>query len=40
MYNEDNSVSSTSETDSAGGTRTSEEQSTKKEIIFTDENRF
>ena len=40
MYNEDSSVSSISETDSEGGIRNTEEQSSKKELIFTDENRF
>lgn len=40
MFNEDSSVSSISETDSEGGIRNTEEQSSKKEIIFTDENRF
>lgn len=38
MYNESNTVSHTSETDSAGGTRTSEEEEISKEIIFTEEN--
>lgn len=38
MYNENNTVSHTSETDSAGGTRTVEEQGTNKEVIFTEEN--
>lgn len=37
MYNENNSVSHTSEIDSEGGTRTVEEEETKKEVIFTDE---
>lgn len=38
MYNENNSSSHTSETDSEGGTRVSEEETTNKEVIFTDEN--
>ncbi len=38
MYNENNSTSYTSETDSNGGTRTTEEETTNKEVIFTDEN--
>ena len=38
MYNEDNSVSSTNETDSEGGSRVSSEETSKKEVIFTDEN--
>lgn len=38
MYNENNTVSHTSETDSAGGTRTVEEQGINKEVIFTEEN--
>ncbi len=38
MYNENNTVSHTSETDSEGGTRTIEEKGTNKEIIFTEEN--
>lgn len=38
MYNENNSVSHTSETDSEGGTRTVEEEETKKEVIFTNED--
>ena len=38
MYNENNTVSHTSETDSAGGTRTVEEEGKNKEIIFTEEN--
>lgn len=39
MYNENNSTSTTSETDSEGGNRKVEEESIKKEVIFTDENR-
>lgn len=38
MYNENNTISRTSETDSAGGTRNIEEQGTNKEVIFTEEN--
>ncbi len=38
MYNENNTTSHTSETDSEGGTRTVEEQGTNKEVIFTEEN--
>ncbi len=38
MYNENNSVSHTSETDSAGGSRTVEEETKNKEVIFTDED--
>lgn len=38
MYNENNTVSNTSETDSEGGTRTVEESGVNKEIIFTNEN--
>lgn len=38
MYNENNSTSSTTEKDSAGGSRTSAEETIKKEVIFTDEN--
>lgn len=38
MYNENNSTSHTSETDSEGGTRTTEEETINKEVIFTDEN--
>lgn len=38
MYNENNTTSQTSETDSSGGTRTIEEKGTNKEIIFTEEN--
>lgn len=38
MYNENNTTSQTSETDSNGGTRTVEEKGTNKEIIFTEEN--
>ncbi len=37
MYNENNSSSQTSETDSEGGTRESKEENTKKEVIFTNE---
>lgn len=38
MYNENKEASSTTETDSNGGTRTSAEENIKKEVIFTDEN--
>lgn len=38
MYNEDSSVSSTEETDSGGGTRTVNESSTKKDIIYEENN--
>ncbi len=38
MYNENTEVSHTSEEDSQGGNREIEEESTKKEVIFTDEN--
>ena len=38
MYNENSTISHTSESDSSGGTRTVEEQGTNKEIIFTEEN--
>ena len=38
MYNENNTTSHTTETDSTGGTRTIEEQGVNKEVIFTDEN--
>ncbi len=38
MYNENNTTSHTSETDSSGGVRTVEEQGVNKEIIFTEEN--
>ena len=38
MYNENNTTSHTTETDSTGGTRTIEEQGSNKEVIFTDEN--
>ncbi|MCI8621883.1 MAG: hypothetical protein HFJ50_09615 [Clostridia bacterium] len=38
MYNENNTSSQTSETDSEGGTRTIEEKGTNKEVVFTDEN--
>lgn len=38
MYNENNTVSHTSETDSNGGTRVVEEQGINKEVIFTEEN--
>ena len=34
MYNENNSTSHTSETDSEGGTRTTEEETTNKEVIL------
>ena len=40
MYNENNSTSITSETDSSGGSRTVEEENIKKEVIFTNEGRF
>lgn len=40
MYNEDNSTSHTSETDSEGGTREAKEENIKKEVIFTNEGRF
>lgn len=36
IYNENNTVSHTSETDSEGGTRNVEEQDVKKEVIFTE----
>lgn len=38
MYNENNTTSHTSETDSAGGVRTIEEQGVNKEVIYTEEN--
>lgn len=38
MYNEDSSISTTEETDSGGGTRTVNESSTKKDIIYEDNN--
>lgn len=38
MYDEDLSISTTEETDSGGGTRTINENSTKKEIIYEDNN--
>lgn len=38
MYNENNTISKTSEEDSEGGTRTIEEQGINKEVIFTEEN--
>ena len=38
MYNENSTVSHTSESDSSGGTRTVEEQGTNREVIFTEEN--
>ena len=38
MYNENNTVSHTSENDSAGGTRTVEETGTNKQVVFTEEN--
>ncbi len=38
MYNENNVVSHTSETDSDGGTRTVEEENINREVIFTDES--
>ena len=38
MYNENSTVSHTSESDSSGGTRMVEEQGTNREVIFTEEN--
>lgn len=38
MYNENNTTSQTSETDSNGGTRTVEEKGINREVIFTEEN--
>ena len=38
MYDEDSSTSTTEETDSGGGTRTVNESSTKKDIIYEDKN--
>ncbi|MCI8518893.1 MAG: stage III sporulation protein AG, partial [Clostridia bacterium] len=38
MYNENNTSTQTSETDSEGGTRTIEEKGVNKEVIFTEEN--
>lgn len=38
MYNENNSSSYTSETDSSGGTRTIEEEESSKEIVYTEED--
>ena len=38
MYNENNTSTQTSETDSEGGTSTVEEKGTNKEVIFTEEN--
>lgn len=38
MYNENNTSTQTSETDSEGGTRTVEEKGTNKEVIFKEEN--
>lgn len=38
MYNENNTTSQTSETDSNGGTRTIEEKGINREVIFTEEN--
>lgn len=38
MYNENSTVSHTSESDGGGGTRTVEETGTNKEVIFTEEN--
>ena len=38
MYNENNTTSHTTETDSTGGTRTVEEGENSKEVIFTEEN--
>ena len=40
MYNENNSTSYTTENDSEGGNRISREENIKKEVIFTEENRF
>lgn len=40
MYNENNSTSHTSETDSEGGTREAKEENIKKEVIFTNEGRL
>ncbi len=40
MYNEDNSTTHTSETDSEGGTREANEENIKREVIFTNENRL
>ncbi len=37
MYNENNTVSNVSETDSEGGSRTSNEEKVSKEVIFTEE---
>ena len=36
MYNENNSAKITTETDSSGGNRKIEEESNKKEVIFTE----
>ena len=38
MYNENKTVSHTSETDSSGGSRNVEEEANNKEVIFTEEN--
>ena len=38
MYNENDSSSFTSETDSSGGTRTIEETDSKREIVYTEED--
>ncbi len=38
MYNENTETSHTSEKDAQGGNREVEEENTKKEVIFTDEN--
>ena len=37
MYNENNTVSNVFETDSEGGSRTSNEEKVSKEVIFTEE---
>ncbi len=38
MYNENSSTSYTTEEDSEGGTRVQEEETTNKEVVFTEEN--
>ena len=38
MYNENSTVSRTTETDSEGGTRNIEEEGRNREVIFTEEN--
>ena len=38
MYDEDSSTSTTEETDSGGGTRTVNESTTKKDVIYEDKN--